>query len=134
MVEGSTPPAATIQNQPAAQSSCRSKDATSCQCPRPHATLSGEFCAYKSMTTLSNQVSGLLHIRDFLTPTGEAERWFGPEIAMLTVGENCVMCFRNESTGDKVDKFLERASLLLLAGEARKSWTHEIPKRKSDDW
>ena len=179
-------------------------------------TLWGPYCAYMNMTTFPNQIPGLLHIPDFLTPNEEAEliklidenhapwltdlkrrvqhfgyiysyrsnrppeyigplpywlnslairlhilglmsniadqaiineyfpgqnisahidsRYFGPEIATLSLNSTCVTRFRKESTGEKVDKFLERCSLLVLAGEARKSWTHEIPKRKSDEW
>ncbi len=57
---------------------------------------------------------------------------FGPVIASLSLGGSAEMVFRKRSTGERRRVILEPAMLLILSGEARYNWTHEIPARKSD--
>jgi alkylated DNA repair dioxygenase AlkB len=55
---------------------------------------------------------------------------FGEPIVSLSLGSDCVMIF---SKGDqKVELFLKRRTLLILRGESRWYWKHEIPQRKTD--
>lgn len=42
------------------------------------------------------------------------------------------MVFRQRRTGERRSLVLAPRSLLILSGEARYDWTHEIPARKSD--
>jgi alkylated DNA repair dioxygenase AlkB len=57
---------------------------------------------------------------------------FLDDIAALTIGSGCTMIFRRKAIGARVDLYLEPGSLLVMTGEARWKWTHEIPRRKSD--
>jgi alkylated DNA repair dioxygenase AlkB len=58
---------------------------------------------------------------------------FGPTIASLTLGSGCQMDFLHPETGTTGSVYLEPGSLLVLGGEARLRWTHEIRKRRSDE-
>ena len=62
----------------------------------------------------------------------DCEPCFGPVIASLSLGGSAQMVFRKRSTGERRSVILEPAMLLILSGEARYDWTHEIPARKSD--
>lgn len=62
----------------------------------------------------------------------DCEPCFGPVIASLSLLSACDMVFRQKVTGDVFTLRLEPRSLLVLSGEARYAWTHEIPARKSD--
>ena len=55
---------------------------------------------------------------------------FGPTIASLSLGSQCIMRLSRHPM--KIDKRLAAQSLLVLSGEARKAWQHEIPARKFD--
>lgn len=55
---------------------------------------------------------------------------FGEPIASLTLGSGCEMVFR--LGGQAVPVYLEPRSLVVMRGDARNTWTHEIPARKSD--
>ena len=57
---------------------------------------------------------------------------FGPAIASLSLAGQAEMIFRHRRSGEIVSVILPPLSLLVLAGEARSDWTHEIPARKSD--
>jgi alkylated DNA repair dioxygenase AlkB len=57
---------------------------------------------------------------------------FGPAIASLSLGGRCEMVFRHRISGERRSVMLEPLMLLILSGEARYDWTHEIPARKSD--
>jgi alkylated DNA repair dioxygenase AlkB len=57
---------------------------------------------------------------------------FEDTIISISLGSNCIMSFENSNTCEKVNKYLERRSLLLLTGDARYIWTHSIPARKKD--
>ncbi len=56
----------------------------------------------------------------------------GPAIASLSLGGEVEMVFRKRATWERRSVILEPANLLILSGEARYEWTHEIPARKSD--
>ncbi len=53
---------------------------------------------------------------------------FGPVIATFSIGENTNMIFRSKELKREHNIILPRGSLLVLKGEARYRWTHEIPK------
>ncbi len=57
---------------------------------------------------------------------------FGPVIAAISLGSTCEMLFQNMATKAKLSLFLEPLSLLVLAGEVRRAWSHAIPARRSD--
>tara|TARA_E500000318_G_scaffold108460_1_gene119367 strand:- start:572 stop:1141 length:570 start_codon:yes stop_codon:yes gene_type:complete len=62
----------------------------------------------------------------------DCEPCFGPAIASLSLGGEVEMVFKKRSTGECHSVILEPANLLILSGEARYDWSHEIPARKSD--
>ncbi|WP_430430547.1 alpha-ketoglutarate-dependent dioxygenase AlkB [Oceanicaulis sp.] len=62
----------------------------------------------------------------------DCEPCFGPVIASLSLNGSAEMTLRKRSTGERHCVILEPAHLLILSGEARYHWTHEIPARKSD--
>ncbi|MEQ8433494.1 MAG: alpha-ketoglutarate-dependent dioxygenase AlkB [Oceanicaulis sp.] len=62
----------------------------------------------------------------------DCEPCFGPAVASLSLGGEVEMVFRKRSTDGRRSVILEPAMLLILTGEARYNWTHEIPARKSD--
>lgn len=62
----------------------------------------------------------------------DCEPCFGPVIASLSLGGATDMVFRHRSSDERYRVRLEPRGLLILAGEARYDWTHEIPARKSD--
>jgi alkylated DNA repair dioxygenase AlkB len=57
---------------------------------------------------------------------------FGPVVAAISLGSTCEMLFQNMATKAQCSLLLEPLSLLVLAGEARKAWSHAIPARRSD--
>lgn len=83
-----------------------------------------------------------------ITPHVDHAEYFGGIIASLTVNSGCVMSFKpstkynNSRQSDKsnvknvkkdISFYLEPRSLVVLTGESRYGWTHEIPKKKNDD-
>ena len=62
----------------------------------------------------------------------DCEPCFGPVVASLSLLSNCVMVFRNVDSSATARIILEPCSLVILSGESRYLWTHEIPARKSD--
>lgn len=57
---------------------------------------------------------------------------FSDTIASLSLLSSCEMVFRNGKKRERRSAILAPRSLLILSGEARYEWTHEIPARKSD--
>lgn len=55
---------------------------------------------------------------------------FGPMIATVSLGSQCVMQFKR--AGHTHERPLRRRSLLVLSGAAREQWSHAIPGRKTD--
>jgi alkylated DNA repair dioxygenase AlkB len=62
----------------------------------------------------------------------DCEPCFGPVVASLSLLSHCEMVFRSIDDSAKVSIILEPRSLIVLSGEGRYRWTHEIPSRKSD--
>jgi alkylated DNA repair dioxygenase AlkB len=62
----------------------------------------------------------------------DCEPCFGPVVASLSLLSHCEMVFRSIDRSAKVSIILEPRSLVILSGDGRYSWTHEIPARKSD--
>lgn len=62
----------------------------------------------------------------------DCEPCFGPAVASLSLGGPAEMTFRHRPSGERTSIILEPLMLLILSGEARYEWTHEIPARKSD--
>jgi alkylated DNA repair dioxygenase AlkB len=59
---------------------------------------------------------------------------FGDTITSVSLGSSCVMQFSNSEAERTEELLLEPRSVLLLSGEARWAWTHEIPARALDIW
>ncbi len=62
----------------------------------------------------------------------DCEPCFGPVVASLSLLSPCEMVFRKLGSERKKGVILEPRSLVILSGEGRYGWTHEIPARKSD--
>lgn len=62
----------------------------------------------------------------------DCEPCFGPEIAMISLGDDYPMRFTNFSTAEAIDVWLPVGSACVISGPARYEWRHEIAKRKSD--
>lgn len=62
----------------------------------------------------------------------DCEPCFGPAIASLSLGGAVEMVFRHRRSGERASLVLPPLSLLVLTGEARYDWTHEIPARRSN--
>jgi alkylated DNA repair dioxygenase AlkB len=59
---------------------------------------------------------------------------FGDTIASVSLGSTCVMQFSDGATERREQLFLEPRSVLIISGEARWAWKHEIPARAVDTW
>jgi alkylated DNA repair dioxygenase AlkB len=59
---------------------------------------------------------------------------FGDTIASVSLGSTCVMRFSNNEAKRTEELLLEPRSVLILSGEARWAWMHEIPARSVDIW
>lgn len=57
---------------------------------------------------------------------------FSDRIASLSLLSPCKMVFRNGKQGSRLSAILQPRSLLILSGDVRYEWAHEIPARKSD--
>lgn len=62
----------------------------------------------------------------------DCEPCFGPEIAMISLGDDYPMRFTSVSTAEAIDVWLPVGSACVISGPARYQWRHEIAKRKSD--
>ena len=54
---------------------------------------------------------------------------FGPRIISLSVGADTNFIFKNYQTKESVTLDVPSRSILIMDGDARYIWTHEIPKR-----
>jgi alkylated DNA repair dioxygenase AlkB len=59
---------------------------------------------------------------------------FGDTVASVSLGSSCVMQFTHAASARVEEVFLEPRSVLVLSGEARWHWRHEIPARLVDEW
>lgn len=57
---------------------------------------------------------------------------FGEPVVSVSLESPCTMIFRDPATKEAVELDLPRRSALVLRGDARYRWTHEIPARKFD--
>lgn len=57
---------------------------------------------------------------------------FGDTILSLSLLSSCMMLFTHSRSQAQSSLFLEPGSLLVMQGEARYTWRHSIPARKSD--
>lgn len=65
----------------------------------------------------------------------DCEPCFTDTIVSLSLGSGCVMDFTNKyDKTKKIPVWLAPRSLVVLSGEARDTWLHGIPARKSDEW
>jgi len=62
---------------------------------------------------------------------GNRPNIFGPKIVSISLNEDTNFIFTNTLTKEKVEIYVPRRSLLLMTGDSRYVWTHEIPKRLS---
>lgn len=62
----------------------------------------------------------------------DCEPCFGPEIAMISLGDDYPMRFTHVSAAEALDVWLPVGSACVISGPARYEWRHEIAKRKSD--
>jgi alkylated DNA repair dioxygenase AlkB len=59
---------------------------------------------------------------------------FGDTIVSVSLGSTCVMRFTNGAPERVEELLLEPRSALILSGDARWTWKHEIPARAIDTW
>jgi alkylated DNA repair dioxygenase AlkB len=59
---------------------------------------------------------------------------FGEVVISVSLGSSCVMRFTDGESRNFHELFLEANSLLVLSGDGRSRWKHEIPGRTSDTW
>jgi alkylated DNA repair dioxygenase AlkB len=59
---------------------------------------------------------------------------FGQTVASLSLASSCVMQFTHAESAQVERLLLEPRSVLILSGEARWAWRHEIPARLIDEW
>jgi alkylated DNA repair dioxygenase AlkB len=59
---------------------------------------------------------------------------FGDTVASVSLGSTCVMRFSGGASGRVEEILLEPRSVLILSGDARWAWKHEIPGRTVDRW
>jgi alkylated DNA repair dioxygenase AlkB len=57
---------------------------------------------------------------------------FGPVVAAISLGSDCVMDFTHREDGTKVPVRLTPGSLCVMTGPARYTWRHGIAARKRD--
>eukprot|EP01090_Pellita_catalonica_P021873 TRINITY_DN8301_c0_g1_i1.p1 TRINITY_DN8301_c0_g1~~TRINITY_DN8301_c0_g1_i1.p1 ORF type:complete len:255 (+),score=54.89 TRINITY_DN8301_c0_g1_i1:1024-1788(+) len=62
------------------------------------------------------------------------KRFFGSHIASVSLGSDCVMKFQNVTTNEIKHILLARRSLVVMFGEARDNWRHEIERNKVDEF
>lgn len=53
---------------------------------------------------------------------------FGPIIVSFSLGSDTNIIFRNTTSRDVVNVYVPRGCLLVMSGDSRYIWTHEIPK------
>ncbi len=56
---------------------------------------------------------------------------FGPRVVSVSVGADTNFVFRNTKNRVKHEIYVPRRSLMIMTGDARNTWTHEIPSRKT---
>jgi alkylated DNA repair dioxygenase AlkB len=59
---------------------------------------------------------------------------FGDVVASVSLGSTCIMRFSHRESDRSEELLLEPRSVLVLSGDARWAWQHEIPARVVDTW
>ena len=67
-----------------------------------------------------------------ISPHTDCVPCFGPVVAAISLGSECVMDFTHPDDGTKVGIRLTPGSLCVMTGPARYTWRHSIAARKSD--
>lgn len=67
-----------------------------------------------------------------ISPHVDCVPCFGPVVAAISLGSDCVMDFTHPENGAKVAVHLTSGSLCVMTGPARYTWRHSIAARKSD--
>ncbi len=62
---------------------------------------------------------------------GNKPNIFGPRVVSISLGEDTNFIFVNGITKEKVELYVPSRSILVMTGDSRYVWTHEIPKRLS---
>ena len=62
---------------------------------------------------------------------GSRDNIFGPKIVSISLGEDTNFIFTNTETKQKVEILSPQRSMLIMTGDSRYKWTHEIPRRLS---
>ena len=93
--------------------------------------LNKELINHQLITKVHNQIIvNLYEPGQGITAHCDHVKYFGEEIATISLGSAVIMNFRH--TGQVYPQVLKPASIAVLTGDARWIWTHEIPARKSD--
>lgn len=69
-----------------------------------------------------------------ITPHKDHVKYFGGEIATISLGSGCIMDFANPDTGEQYEQYLKPCSIAIMRDDARWKWTHSIAARKTDKW
>ena len=56
----------------------------------------------------------------------------GDLVISISLGSSCAIRFTHALSGRAEEYFIESRSLLILSGDARREWAHEIPSRAED--
>lgn len=59
---------------------------------------------------------------------------FDDEILSVSLGSSCIINFSRKTTGEDHEILLMPGDLLMVKGEARYRWHHQIKSRKCDIW
>ena len=59
---------------------------------------------------------------------------FGDVVASVSLGSTCVMRFAHRESDRSEELLLEPRSVIVLSGDARWAWQHEIPARAIGTW
>lgn len=97
------------------------------------------FLAEHRVMGVDNQGSGIrpdqVIVNEYLTDQGigaHTDRLdFGPVIVAFSLGQDTNFVFRKSGTTEHHEIYVPHGSLMVMSGEARSGWTHEIPKRKT---
>lgn len=60
---------------------------------------------------------------------GNRANIFGPVIVSISLNEDTNFIFTDTVTKKKVEVYAPRRSMIVMSGDSRYTWTHEIPKR-----
>jgi len=59
---------------------------------------------------------------------GNRPNIFGPVIVSISLNEDTNFIFRNTKSRDVTNVYVPKRSILVMMGDSRYTWTHEIPK------